>query len=81
MKDETLEVHLGVVIDACGAVVGKVADVHFLFGEKTPVMDEGLVHDFREYAVADDGEISMGDVASCEDVEDDSVDEIADSKA
>ena len=77
MKNEALEIHFRVIIDTRGTIKGKIGNPHFLFGQKAPVMDKGLVHDFRKYLVADHGEISMGNVASCDELENQTIKEIA----
>ena len=76
MKDEALKIHFGVIIDAGGAVKGKIGNTHFLFGQKAAVMDKGLVNDFCQNAIANHGEISMGNVAAGNDLKNHAVEEI-----
>lgn len=77
MKNEALEVHFRVIIDTGGAVKGKIGDSHFLFGQEAAVVDKGLVYDFRKYSIRDHGEISVGNVASRDELENQTIKEIA----
>ena len=81
MKDEALEVHFGIVINAGRAVKGEIGNPHFLFGKEAAVMDKGLVYDFRQHPVADHGEISMGNIAARDELENHSIKEITYLKA
>lgn len=77
MKNEALEVHFRVIIDTGGAVKGKIGDSYFLFGQEAAVVDKGLVDDFRKYSIRNHGEISVGNVASRDELENQTIKEIA----
>lgn len=76
MKDEALKIHFGVIIDAGGAVKGKIGNTHFLFGQKAAIVDKRLVNDFCQNAIANHGEIPMGNVAAGNDLKNNAVAEI-----